>query len=71
MSEVELYVRTERDAESYKNKLRSANKGLEKKVVVRVLADETMRLPAIRTPYNLYEGDIPVGKVIHHIVSRE
>jgi hypothetical protein len=69
MSDVELYVRTEAEAESYRNRFRSAKDGLENEVVVRVATDNSLRLPAVRTAYNVYEGEVSVRKALSHLIA--
>jgi len=69
MSVFELYVRTEKEAESYRAHLRTIKEGLEKDAVVRITPDTNLRLPAIRTSYNLYEGEVSVAKLLTQIAA--
>jgi len=72
MSLFELYVRSEEEAETYKDRMRRIEDGLEKKAVVKVVAESEsdFRLPAIRTTHNLYEGELSVGQLLAHIGPR-
>ncbi|MDX6446501.1 MAG: hypothetical protein QOH71_3575 [Blastocatellia bacterium] len=72
MSLFELYVGSEKEAESYRARLRTIRDDVEKNAVVKVVreAESELRLPAIRTSYNIYEGELSVAKLLTHLASR-
>jgi hypothetical protein len=70
MDLLELYVGSEEEARSYRDRLRNVKSGLEKDTLVKVVSDSDFRLPAIRTSSNFYEGELSVGKLLAYIASR-
>jgi hypothetical protein len=72
MSIFELYVRDEKEANSYRNRLREIKNGLEQDAVVKVIpeSESNFRLPAIRTAHNVYEGELSVAQLLAHIAPR-
>ena len=73
MSLFELYVGSDKEAEDYRARLRRIEDDLEKNAVVKVVqeAESEFRLPAIRTSYNTYEGELSVAKVLAQLASRQ
>lgn len=60
MNILSLYVASEGEANSYMSFFRN----LGQEPVVRVVAPGIMRLPALRTDSNLYQGAHAVGRVL-------
>ncbi len=64
-----LYVNDRADAERYRNELQRL--GVEAaSFVIQIASDSGMRLPAIRTRRNLYEGAWSVNRVLGSLAAR-
>ena len=66
MSIVEVYVAGDRDAKRFRAVLFS----LGSHAPVSVVTPGRMSLPAIRTAYNLYEGELVVGRFLQRLQDR-
>jgi hypothetical protein len=64
-----LYVNDRADAEHYRNELQRLGVATAS-FVIQIVSGSEMRLPAIRTRMNLYEGPWSVNRVLSSLVAR-
>jgi hypothetical protein len=67
---VELYARSEREAELYSNQLRSLGEDPYVTIVENEPDQTIVRMPAIRTTSNLFEGETAVARLLAAIRRR-